>query len=125
MPKSKDLMSQDLQIKLAAALESESTESVAKVFVEFADQLQQDILADAEAYRQTEDNRILAERGVRVLTSEEKEYYDKFIQAARSEEAWSRKKPESSTNTELEARPNMPISCRNTVPPQRSGRDSR
>lgn len=86
MPKSKDLMSQDLQVKLAAALESESTESVAKVFVEFADQLQQDILADAEAYRQTEDNRILAERGVRVLTSEEKEYYDKFIQAARSED---------------------------------------
>ena len=60
MPKSKDLMSQDLQIKLAAALESESTESVAKVFVEFADQLQQDILADAEAYRESEDNRIHA-----------------------------------------------------------------
>lgn len=86
MPKSKDLMSQDLQIKLSEALESESTETVAKVFVEFAEQLQEDILADAAEYRQTEDNRILAARGVRVLTSEENEYYTKFINAAKSDD---------------------------------------
>ena len=48
----------------------------------FAEQLQKQIIQEAQVYGN--DKQVLADRGVRQLTTEEKEYYQKFIEAAKS-----------------------------------------
>lgn len=56
----------------------------AEAFVAFADELQQSILAEAREIASSADAAILASRGVRQLTSEEREYWQEFISAAKS-----------------------------------------
>lgn len=82
--RSKDTIRQEFNTRIAAAMQSGDTEQLADVFVEFAMNLQNEILQDAQEYRQTNDGQILANRGVRVLTSKEKDYYSRLIDAMRS-----------------------------------------
>lgn len=70
--------------KLAETVKEGDTDAVAEVFGEFAQSIEQSILADAQEIAQGADATILASRGVRQLTNEENKYYAKVIDAMRS-----------------------------------------
>lgn len=77
--KSKDLFKENYRQKLADALNGAEPDGVVTVFEEFATELSNSIMADVQAYQQTQDASILARRGVRQLTSNEKKFYQSFI----------------------------------------------
>ena len=87
--KSKDVIKQELNSKIQAALQSKDQDALASVMVEFAENLQSDILADAKAYKAAGDATILAQRGYRVLTAEENEYFSAVIEAMKSNDVKS------------------------------------
>ena len=60
-------------------------EAFAAAFTQLTDMLRGSVLAEAKGSVQSADNQILAGRGVRVLTSEEKRYYEKVIEALKSQ----------------------------------------
>lgn len=68
---------------LAAALKSEDEEAIAKALAEYANSVQQRILAEAEMYRNEADTVVLAGRGIRQLTSEERSFYQRAATAMR------------------------------------------
>jgi len=74
----------EIQNKMAEAIKNDDTEAFAQAFDEFTNLLQEAVLAEAKGLVQAADNQILAGRGVRVLTSEEKQYYEKVIEAMKS-----------------------------------------
>lgn len=82
--KSRDLIQQELKQKLMDAMDSEDQEALAKAFVDFAENLQGEILEDVKAYQATEDTEILRKRGVRQLTTKETKFYEGLIQAYRT-----------------------------------------
>ena len=82
--RNKDAIKAGFRQAFAEAMQSNDTNAVVEAFVNYAEQIGADIKADAEAYRQTQDASILARRGVRVLTSEEKAWYSKAIKAMQS-----------------------------------------
>lgn len=70
--------------KLREAMENNDEQAFAKAFEEYTGILQEAVLAEARGLVQAADNQILAGRGVRVLTSEERKYYEKVIEAMKS-----------------------------------------
>lgn len=82
--KAKDIIKAEMRTQIAEAMKSDNEEALVNVLSDFACNLQDDIMADAAAYRKTYDDQILARRGVRVLTSEEKKFYDQVIDAMRA-----------------------------------------
>lgn len=74
----------EIMQKLQAALKDGDEEGFAQAFTGFADDLQQSIIGEAENLLQSVDTTVLASRGVRQLTSEEKNYYQKVIEAMKS-----------------------------------------
>lgn len=70
--------------KLAEVVENGDADAVAQAFIEFAQGIEQSVLADAQEVMQRNDATILASRGVRQLTSEETNYYMQVIDAMRS-----------------------------------------
>lgn len=88
--KSKDLEElarKELAQKFNDALKSEDTAAVAQAFADMAENIQQQVLEqakDAAAVEQM-DATALAARGLRQLTSEEKKYYEKLINAMKSD----------------------------------------
>ncbi|HEU4607201.1 MAG TPA: phage major capsid protein, partial [Chitinophagaceae bacterium] len=70
--------------KLREAMEKNDEQAFAQAFEEYTDILQEAVLAEAKGLVQAADNQILAGRGVRVLTSEERQYYEKVIEAMKS-----------------------------------------
>lgn len=70
--------------RINAAVKSGDEAGFAQAFSEFADGLQKDILKDARAMHDQTDAAILASRGVRQLTCEESQYYQKVVEAMRS-----------------------------------------
>lgn len=82
-----DLVNQkkdEIMRKMNGALKDGNEEVFAQVFTEFADHLQQSIIGEARAVVQTTDTNVLIGRGVRQLTSDEKNFYQKTIEAMRS-----------------------------------------
>lgn len=77
--KSKDLLKQELMTNLAEAMQSENQEAIAQAFTDFAADVQQNVLDDMKSYQATADQSILQRRGVRVLTQEEKKFYENYI----------------------------------------------
>lgn len=71
--------------KLNQAMRDNNEEDFAKAFEEYTDILQEAVLAEAKGLIQAADNQILAGRGVRALTSEETKYYQKLIEAMKSD----------------------------------------
>lgn len=63
------------------AIKDGDEEGFAKAFTEFADTIQQAVMAEANGLVQSADNTVLAGRGARVLTSEENKYYQAIIGA--------------------------------------------
>lgn len=76
----------DLKVNLKESLEgAENPEQMASVFMNWADSIQQDIIKEAHAsVSKDADSAILAQRGIRQLTSEEKTYYGNVIEAMKS-----------------------------------------
>ena len=74
----------EIQNKMAEAIKNDDTQAFAQAFDEFTEILQEAVLAEAKGLVQSADNTILAGRGVRVLTSEERQYYEKTIEAMKS-----------------------------------------
>jgi len=70
--------------KIREAIEKNDEQAFAQAFEEYTDILQEAVLAEAKGLVQAADNQILAGRGVRVLTSEEMNYYQKVIEAMKS-----------------------------------------
>lgn len=84
--KSKDLIKQELHEKLGAAMKSDDPEQLTEAFADFAAGVQADVLADFKAYQQNGDQAILAKRGVRQLTQQEKEFFTALAKAAKMDD---------------------------------------
>ena len=85
--KNKDVLAMEkAQIlqKMNAAIQGNDTEAFAKSFEELSMNIQENIMNEAGIIRQQADASILAARGVRQLTTEENEYYQKVIEAMKS-----------------------------------------
>ncbi len=70
--------------KMKQAVQNNDEQAFAEAFVEFANAVQEAVIAEAKGLVQATDAQILAGRGVRVLTSEEVKYYNKLIEAMKS-----------------------------------------
>ena len=85
--KNKDLLKEEnkeLMQNLSEALKNDDEEAMAEAFSQFADGVQERIMEEYGDLRQSRDSTILAARGIRQLTSEEKEFYQAWIDASKS-----------------------------------------
>lgn len=82
--KSKDLLKQELMVNLSKAMQSEDEGEITQAFVQFAESIQNNILEDIKVYQQTADKEILAKRGIHQLTQKENEFYQGWMDAAKS-----------------------------------------
>ena len=82
--KSKDLIKQDLMNEMKAAMQSEDGNAIVQVLTNFADSIQQNVLEDVRLYQKTQDKEILQKRGIHQLTQKETEFYQGWIDAAKS-----------------------------------------
>lgn len=70
--------------RMLDATQKNDPKEVDLAFTEFADALQQQVMNEAKGLVQSVDTNILTARGARLLTSEERKYYDGLIQAMKS-----------------------------------------
>lgn len=70
--------------KMNKAIQENDQTAFAAAFEELSMNIQENILAEVDMIRQNADAAILAGRGTRQLTSEEKNYYEKVIEAMKS-----------------------------------------
>lgn len=70
--------------KMNKAIAENDTDVFAAAFEELSMNIQENIMAEVDLVRQQNDTAVLASRGTRQLTSEEKNYYEKVIDAMRS-----------------------------------------
>lgn len=85
--KNKDLLKQEnekLMKALSEALKSDDEEAMTAAFTEFANGVQERIVEEYGELRENQDAAILNARGIRQLTSGEKEFYQAWIDAAAS-----------------------------------------
>lgn len=86
--KSLDVLNQEkVQIvqKMQDAFKAGDTEAYSAAMTEFFENIRDQVFSQYEGQRQTADANVLASRGVRQLTSEEHEYFQKLGDAMRSE----------------------------------------
>lgn len=85
--KNKDILlreKQEIVQRINAAMKDGDDEAFTKAFEEFQENLQQLVLLEARELVESVDANILASRGVRQLTSEERNYFSKVSEAMRS-----------------------------------------
>lgn len=70
--------------KINQAMKDNDEEAFQAAFLSYTDILQEAVMAEAKGLVQAADNQVLAGRGVRVLTSKERDYYQKLADAMRS-----------------------------------------
>lgn len=70
--------------RMNAAIAANNQDEFAAAFEELSLNIQENILAEVDLIRQQNDSAVLASRGVRQLTSEEKNYYERVIEAMKS-----------------------------------------
>lgn len=79
---------EEIRAKMAQALKDNDTEAYAAAFDQMLDEMKAEMQADVarqiEENTAAQDNRILADRGVRQLTSAERDYYNSFLEAVKS-----------------------------------------
>lgn len=88
MMKNLDMLQQkkaEIANKLNQAMKDNDEKAFAAAFEEYTNILQEAVLAEAKGLVEATDNQILAGRGVRVLTSQEKLYYENVIEAMKSQ----------------------------------------
>lgn len=69
---------------LMKALQSGDSEKINKAWGDFHDSIAESVREDFEGLQETADANVLAQRGIRQLTSEERKFYEKMIESARS-----------------------------------------
>lgn len=74
----------EIMNKLNQALKDGNEEAFAQAFTEFTETIQETVMEEAKGLVQTVDTNVLAGRGVRQLTSEENNYFQKVIEAMRT-----------------------------------------
>lgn len=74
----------EIMNKMNQAIKDGNDDAFAQAFTEFAETLQEAVLAEAKGLIQAADNQVLVGRGVRALTSTENSYYQKVIDAMKS-----------------------------------------
>lgn len=73
-----------IAVKLNQSMKDGNEEAFQQAFTEYTDILQEAVMAEAKGLVQAADNTILAGRGVRALTSQETQYYERVIEAMKS-----------------------------------------
>lgn len=71
--------------KMNNAIQENNAEAFQAAFVELCDKIQEKVLEQAKGIVMEADQKVLANRGVRQLTSEERTYYQKVIEAMKSQ----------------------------------------
>lgn len=82
-----DLLQQkrtEILAKMSKAITENNTEDYSQAFNELADSIQENIRNEYEQMIQSNDSNVLAQRGLRQLTSEENGYYQKVIEAMKT-----------------------------------------
>lgn len=85
--KSLDVLKQERTVilqKMTDSIKSDDENAFATAFTEFATNMQEQVLQEAKTLVGVTDSAILAQRGVRQLTSDERTYYQKVIEAMKS-----------------------------------------
>lgn len=85
--RSKDLITQEkteLLQRLTGAMQSGDETAMATAFSDFAESVQRSVVEEARELAQVVDANVLAARGVRQLTSDEREFYQGIVKASRS-----------------------------------------
>ena len=85
--KNKDVLAMEktkILEKMNTAIKDNDQDAFAAAFEELSMNIQENIMAEVDLIRQSADSAILSGRGIRQLTSEEKNYYEKVIEAMRS-----------------------------------------
>lgn len=72
--------------RMTVAVQANDQEKFMQAFGDLADAIGESILGDVKALQAVQDNSILTARGCRVLTSEERQYYEAVIGAMRSDD---------------------------------------
>lgn len=73
----------DIMNGLAQAIRENNDENLQKYMTDWADTVQEQVIAEAQGIVDTADTTILSARGVRQLTSKEKKFYETFITSAK------------------------------------------
>ena len=87
MFKNLDLLKQqkaEISNAMMAAIKANDQEAYVSAFNQFTEMLQEAVLAEARGLIEASDNAVLMGRGVRTLTSEENDFYQKVIEAMKS-----------------------------------------
>lgn len=85
--KNKDVLAMEkakILEKMNKAIMDNDQDAFAAAFEELSMNIQENIMAEVDLIQQQNDMNVLASRGVRQLTSEEKNYYEKVIEAMKS-----------------------------------------
>ena len=85
--KNKDLMALkrgEILNKMTAAIAENNSEAYSEAFMELCQEIEQNVLEQAQELINQADSNVLTQRGVRQLTSKEREYYEKVIDAMKS-----------------------------------------
>lgn len=84
---SKDLLKEEnvhIVQKLTEAMQADDQEAMQKAFTEFCEGIEQRVMTEAMTFSLSADREILAARGIRQLTGEEKEFYQAWIDTQNS-----------------------------------------
>ena len=79
-----DMKKAGIMQKLNDAAAKGDAEAFSNAFVELCELIQENVLAQAKEFMDQADTKVLSDRGVRQLTTKEKEYYNKVIEAMHS-----------------------------------------
>lgn len=85
--KNKDLLQAEkaaILQKFSDAIKADDSEAFVQAFTELSESIQQSVMDEARGMVQAADTAVLASRGVRQLTSEENQYYQRIIDAMKS-----------------------------------------
>lgn len=85
--RNRDLLKEEntqLMQALSQALKDDNEEAMAEAFTQFAEGVQERIMQEYGDLRQSRDSAVLAARGIRQLTNEEKEFYQSWIDASKA-----------------------------------------
>lgn len=85
--RNKDLIKQEnanLMAALSQAMQNDDQDAMANAFTHFAEGIQNRVMEEYGDLRETKDASVLAARGVRQLTTAEKDFYQAWIDSAKS-----------------------------------------
>ena len=85
--KNKDILAMEkakIVEKMNQAIKDDDAKMFSEAFIELCQKIEENVLEQAREMMNEQDVTILAQRGVRQLTSKEREYYEKVIEAMKS-----------------------------------------